>query len=90
GLFRPSELTLRVGELSFGQRRRIELARLVTDPVDLLLLDEPTNHLSPALVEDLEQALDGYSGAVVLVTHDRRMRERFQGRRLELVGGDTV
>ncbi|AYF79310.1 ATP-binding cassette domain-containing protein [Nocardia yunnanensis] len=86
GLFRPSELTLRVGELSYGQRRRIELARLATDSVDLLLLDEPTNHLSPDLVEDLEQALDGYPGAVVLVTHDRRMRQRFTGRRLELGG----
>lgn len=84
GLFHPAELRLRVGELSYGQRRRIELARLVTDPVDLLLLDEPTNHLSPALVEDLERALDGYTGAVVLVTHDRRMRQRFTGRRLEL------
>ncbi|WP_040815626.1 ABC-F family ATP-binding cassette domain-containing protein [Nocardia concava] len=84
GLFRPAELRLWVGELSYGQRRRIELARLVTDPVDLLLLDEPTNHLSPALVEDLEQALDGYTGAVVLVTHDRRMRQRFAGRHLEL------
>ncbi|WP_369639945.1 TlrC/CarA/OleB/SrmB family ABC-F type ribosomal protection protein [Nocardia sp. JMUB6875] len=86
GLFHPAELRLRVGELSYGQRRRIELARLVTDPVDLLLLDEPTNHLSPALVEDLEQALDGYTGAVVLVTHDRRMRQRFAGRHLELGG----
>ncbi|WP_433566076.1 ABC-F family ATP-binding cassette domain-containing protein [Nocardia sp. CA-151230] len=84
GLFRPDDLHLRLGELSYGQRRRVELARLVTDPVDLLLLDEPTNHLSPALVEDLEQALDGYPGAVVLVTHDRRMRQRFTGRRLEL------
>ncbi|MFE3956864.1 ABC-F family ATP-binding cassette domain-containing protein [Nocardia sp. NPDC059091] len=84
GLFRPDDLRLRMGELSYGQRRRVELARLVTDPVDLLLLDEPTNHLSPALVEDLEQALDGYPGAVVLVTHDRRMRQRFAGRRLEL------
>ncbi|UGT42726.1 ATP-binding cassette domain-containing protein [Nocardia yamanashiensis] len=87
GLFRPSELELRIGELSYGQRRRIELARLVTDPADLLLLDEPTNHLSPALVEDLEQALESYPGAVVLVTHDRRMRARFEGRRLELRAG---
>ncbi|MFB8006982.1 TlrC/CarA/OleB/SrmB family ABC-F type ribosomal protection protein [Nocardia sp. NPDC056000] len=84
GLFRPADLRLRVGELSYGQRRRIELARLVTDPADLLLLDEPTNHLSPALVEDLEQALDGFPGAVVLVTHDRRMRSRFRGSRLEM------
>lgn len=55
--------------------------------MDLLLLDEPTNHLSPALVEDLEAALTGYAGAVVLVTHDRRMRSRFTGSRLELREG---
>jgi macrolide transport system ATP-binding/permease protein len=89
GLFDPSSLRLRVHELSYGQRRRIELARLVVEPVDLLLLDEPTNHLSPALVEELEAALADYSGAVVLVTHDRRMRERFTGSRLELDGGEV-
>ncbi|SDL13918.1 TlrC/CarA/OleB/SrmB family ABC-F type ribosomal protection protein [Streptomyces indicus] len=87
GLFRPADLRLRVGELSYGQRRRIELARLVTEEVDLLLLDEPTNHLSPALVEDLEEALASYTGALVVVTHDRRMRERFEGTRLELARG---
>lgn len=87
GLFGPDTLGLRVGELSYGQRRRIELARLVSEPVDLLLLDEPTNHLSPALVEELEAALTGYAGAVVLVTHDRRMRSRFTGSRLELREG---
>ncbi|OKJ78066.1 TlrC/CarA/OleB/SrmB family ABC-F type ribosomal protection protein [Streptomyces sp. CB02460] len=90
GLFGPADLRLRVGELSYGQRRRIELARLVGDPVDLLLLDEPTNHLSPALVEELEGALAGFGGAVVVVTHDRRLRDRFRGRRLELDGGRVV
>jgi macrolide transport system ATP-binding/permease protein len=90
GLFDPAELRRRVGELSYGQRRRIELARLVTEPVDLLLLDEPTNHLSPALVEDLEAALAHYTGALVLVTHDRRMRARFTGTRLELREGAVV
>ncbi|MGW7170612.1 TlrC/CarA/OleB/SrmB family ABC-F type ribosomal protection protein [Streptomyces sp. NPDC054884] len=90
GLFEPSQLHLRVFELSYGQRRRIELARLVSEPVDLLLLDEPTNHLSPALVEELEAALDDYAGAVVLVTHDRRMRARFTGSRLELTAGTVV
>ncbi|MGW1184589.1 TlrC/CarA/OleB/SrmB family ABC-F type ribosomal protection protein [Streptomyces drozdowiczii] len=90
GLFRPADLRLKVGELSYGQRRRIELARLVGEPVDLLLLDEPTNHLSPSLVEELEGALAGFRGAVVVVTHDRRLRDRFEGRRLELNGGQVV
>ncbi|MEU4838955.1 TlrC/CarA/OleB/SrmB family ABC-F type ribosomal protection protein [Nocardia testacea] len=87
GLFHPDDLGLRVGDLSYGQRRRIELARLVSEPVDLLLLDEPTNHLSPELVEQLEQALTGYRGALVMVTHDRRIRERFTGARVEIRAG---
>ncbi|WP_433475221.1 ABC-F family ATP-binding cassette domain-containing protein [Spirillospora sp. CA-142024] len=87
GLFRPSDLRLRLGELSYGQRRRIELARLVSDPVDLILLDEPTNHLSPLLVEQLEEALASYRGALVVVTHDRRLRAGFTGSRLELNEG---
>ncbi|MEV0586641.1 TlrC/CarA/OleB/SrmB family ABC-F type ribosomal protection protein [Nonomuraea sp. NPDC050310] len=90
GLFHPGDLRLRVGELSYGQRRRIELARLVTEPVDLLLLDEPTNHLSPALVEELEEALESYTGALVVVTHDRRMRAGFSGRHLELDAGHVA
>ncbi|MEW2356411.1 TlrC/CarA/OleB/SrmB family ABC-F type ribosomal protection protein [Spirillospora sp. NPDC029432] len=87
GLFRPGDLRRRIGALSYGQRRRVELARLVSGPVDLLLLDEPTNHLSPALVEEMEEALAVYEGALVVVTHDRRMRDRFTGSRLELRGG---
>ncbi|MFI6534460.1 ABC-F family ATP-binding cassette domain-containing protein [Nonomuraea sp. NPDC050547] len=87
GLFRPADLRLRVGQLSYGQRRRIDVARLVSRPVDLLLLDEPTNHLSPHLVEQLEEALSVYEGALVIVTHDRRMRAAFQGSRLELKDG---
>ncbi|MEV6216840.1 TlrC/CarA/OleB/SrmB family ABC-F type ribosomal protection protein [Nocardia sp. NPDC051833] len=90
GLFRPAELGLRVRELSYGQRRRIEIARLVTEPADLLLLDEPTNHLAPALVEELEQALDDYRGALVIVTHDRQLRRRFTGQRMAVCHGAVV
>ncbi|WP_433237108.1 ATP-binding cassette domain-containing protein [Streptosporangium sp. CA-135522] len=87
GLFRAADLTMPMKALSPGLRRRLELARLVSEPVDLLLLDEPTNHLSPALADDLERALIGYEGALVIVTHDRRMRTAFTGSRLELQAG---
>ncbi|WP_405592410.1 ribosomal protection-like ABC-F family protein [Streptomyces sp. NBC_01190] len=88
GLFRQEALATPVGALSVGQRRRLELARLVVRPVDLLLLDEPTNHLSPVLVEELERALADFAGTLVVVSHDRRLRASFQGaRRLELRAG---
>jgi macrolide transport system ATP-binding/permease protein len=87
GLFEAEQFGRPVDDLSWGQRRRLELARLVTGPVDLLLLDEPTNHLSPMLAEDLQTALDDYDGTVVLVTHDRRLRESFQGRLLTMEAG---
>jgi macrolide transport system ATP-binding/permease protein len=90
GLFRPADLAVRVGALSTGQLRRLALARLLCAPVDLLLLDEPTNHFSPALVEDVEAALDAYRGALVMVTHDRMLSERFTGRRVRLRDGRQV
>ncbi|EPH40257.1 ribosomal protection-like ABC-F family protein [Streptomyces aurantiacus] len=84
GLFREADLLRPVGALSTGQRRRLELARLVTRPYDLLLLDEPTNHVSPALVEDLEAALATYAGTLIVVTHDRRLRAGYRGPTLTL------
>ncbi|GHC50470.1 ribosomal protection-like ABC-F family protein [Streptomyces flavofungini] len=87
GLFREADLHVPVAGLSIGQRRRLALARLVTTPADLLLLDEPTNHLSPALVEELDEALAGYAGTLVVVSHDRRLGERFGGRRVRMEGG---
>ncbi|HEX6682001.1 MAG TPA: ABC-F family ATP-binding cassette domain-containing protein [Candidatus Limnocylindrales bacterium] len=87
GLFRPDDLDRPARTLSVGQRRRIELARLVRYPSEVILLDEPTNHLSPDLVEQLEESLAGYAGAVVMVTHDRRIRSTFEGRRLHLDNG---
>ncbi|MFE5591360.1 ribosomal protection-like ABC-F family protein [Streptomyces sp. NPDC056549] len=87
GLFREQDLHVPVAALSAGQRRRLQIARLVTRPADLLVLDEPTNHIAPDLVEDLETALAGYPGAVVVVSHDRGFRARFPGERLEMHGG---
>ncbi len=87
GLFRPEDLDVPVASLSIGQQRRLALARLVTRPADLLVLDEPTNHIALSLVEELEQALDHYRGAVVVVSHDRSFRARFTGDVLELRAG---
>ncbi|MFF8540301.1 ribosomal protection-like ABC-F family protein [Streptomyces werraensis] len=84
GLFTADRLTTPVTDLSTGQRQRLALARLLSRPSDVLLLDEPTNHLSPALVEDLEQALTDYPGTILLVSHDRRLRSGWTGTRLPL------
>ncbi|WP_194814177.1 ribosomal protection-like ABC-F family protein [Nocardia sp. XZ_19_385] len=90
GLFDHAQFTTRVAKLSTGQRQRLALARLVTDPVDVLLLDEPTNHLSPGLAEELETALANYRGALVIVSHDRRLRTRWRGTHLALRASATV
>ncbi|MEU7481813.1 ABC-F family ATP-binding cassette domain-containing protein [Lentzea sp. NPDC042327] len=83
GLFREDDFATPVGALSVGQRRRLALARLLRAEWDVLLLDEPTNHLSPALVEELEAALAAYPGAVVVASHDRLLRQRWHGARLD-------
>ncbi|MDP9842089.1 macrolide transport system ATP-binding/permease protein [Streptosporangium lutulentum] len=90
GLLRADSLGTPVGALSIGQRRRLALARLLTGEADLLLLDEPTNHLSPTLVEELEQALDAYRGAIVVVSHDRALRGGFTGTEIEIRDGRLV
>ncbi|MFI1223415.1 MULTISPECIES: ABC-F family ATP-binding cassette domain-containing protein [unclassified Streptomyces] len=84
GLFDRTRLLVPVARLSTGQRQRLALARLVDRPADVLLLDEPTNHLSPALAEELEAALAGFAGTVVLVSHDRSLRRRWRGTQLTL------
>lgn len=62
-------------ELSPGERTRAAMALLQARGVNLLVLDEPTNHLDLEAIEQLEQALESYPGALLLVTHDRRMLE---------------
>ncbi|RKN43205.1 ribosomal protection-like ABC-F family protein [Streptomyces hoynatensis] len=79
GLFAEDRLETPVAGLSTGQRRRLELARLLSAPAHTLLLDEPTNHLSPALAEQLEEAMRHFPGALVVVSHDRRLRRGWRG-----------
>ena len=75
------------GSLSPGERTRALIALLAARGVNCLVLDEPTNHLDIAAIEELERALDGYPGTVLLVTHDRRFLAGFlTTRRLELRG----
>ncbi len=74
--------------LSPGERTRAALALLQATGVNLLVLDEPTNHLDLPAIEQLESALAGYDGTLLLVTHDRRMLESVAvTRRLQLQGG---
>ena len=65
----------RVAKLSGGERARLALALITRDAPHLLILDEPTNHLDVDAREALVQALNGYDGAVILVSHDRHMVE---------------
>ena len=67
--------------LSPGERSRAVLALLQARGVNCLVLDEPTNHLDLEAIEQLELALEGYAGTVLLVTHDRRLLERFAATR---------
>ncbi|MCH6196857.1 ATP-binding cassette domain-containing protein [Corynebacterium mastitidis] len=86
GLLGGGDAQRPAAELSLGQQRRLELAVALARRPDVLVLDEPTNHLSLHLVEQLEAALRGFPGAVVLASHDRWLRDSWAGRRLHLSG----
>ncbi len=80
----------RVGSLSPGERTRAGLALLQARGVNLLVLDEPTNHLDLPAIEQLESALEGYTGALLLVSHDRRLLENVRlDTRWEVDGGQV-
>ncbi|MGW2858696.1 ABC-F family ATP-binding cassette domain-containing protein [Streptomyces sp. NPDC001205] len=79
------------GSLSPGERTRAALALLQGRGVNLLVLDEPTNHLDLPAIEQLESALDSYTGTLLLVTHDRRMLDAVHTtRRLEVADGKVT
>jgi len=82
-----SDLSVRMGELSGGQRKRVALARCLFLRPDLLILDEPTNHLDAETVEWLEEYLARYRGALLLVTHDRYFLDRVTNRIIEIDRG---
>ncbi len=87
--FSGAKATTAVGKLSGGERARLALALITRDAPHLLILDEPTNHLDVDAREALIQALNAYSGAVVIVSHDRHMLE-MTADRLVLVDGGTA
>ncbi|MHC0035716.1 ABC-F family ATP-binding cassette domain-containing protein [Pseudoneobacillus sp. C159] len=78
----------KISELSGGQKKRVALAEVLIDSPDLLILDEPTNHLDFDSVKWLEDYLSRYSGAILLVTHDRYFLDRVTNRIFELDGGN--
>ena len=76
--FSPDVLENKIASLSPGERVRLVLALLSASGANTLVLDEPTNHLDLEAIEALEESLEEYPGAIILVTHDRRFLERMK------------
>ncbi len=89
GFTGPRQQT-RVGDLSGGERRRLQLTRLLMDEPNVLLLDEPTNDLDIETLTSLEDLLDGWAGTLVVVSHDRYLLERVCDRQLALLGDGNL
>ena len=88
--FAGDKATTLVGKLSGGERARLALALITRDAPHLLILDEPTNHLDVDAREALVQALNGYDGAVILISHDRHMVELTADRLVLVDHGEAV
>ncbi len=80
----------RVGDLSGGERRRLQLLRLLMAEPNVLLLDEPTNDLDIETLTSLEDVLDGWAGTLLVVSHDRYLLERMCDRQVALLGDGRV
>src|SRR6185437_8573874 len=87
GLFRLEDMQKKVRQLSVGQRRKLEIARLMAEGPNVLLLDEPTNYISLDVLEAFEAAILAFPGPVIAVSHDRWFMERFGGEVWHLAGG---
>ncbi|PPK97255.1 ATPase subunit of ABC transporter with duplicated ATPase domains [Kineococcus xinjiangensis] len=79
-----------VGDLSGGERRRLQLLRLLMTEPNLLLLDEPTNDLDTDTLAAVEDVLDGWPGTLVVVSHDRYLLERVTDRQIALLGDGAL
>ncbi len=80
----------RVGDLSGGERRRLQILRLLMAEPNVLLLDEPTNDLDIETLTSLEDVLDGWAGTLIVVSHDRYLLERVCDRQVALLGDGRV
>jgi ATPase subunit of ABC transporter with duplicated ATPase domains len=80
----------RVGDLSGGERRRLQITRLLMSEPNVLLLDEPTNDLDIETLTSLEDLLDGWAGTLLVVSHDRYLLERICDRQVALMGDGRV
>ncbi|MDB5059520.1 MAG: ATPase component of transporter with duplicated ATPase domain [Chloroflexi bacterium] len=86
-LFSGDAVFTPIGRLSYGERARLELARLILSQANLLLLDEPTNHLDIPARERFEASLSNFRGTIIAVLHDRYAIGRLATRVLELRDG---